>query len=134
MLLAVAPPALFCALSRSRCASQVSGAPDRPHLVSIGDSEFERNAAHHAAKACSAASVKTVKLIDPWEGPTIAELRTQLQQLTESLQEISARETSVDLETDVVGSSCRCVECTSGPMCTDGAQVNPSARGEQRAA
>jgi len=112
----------------------VSGAPDRPHLVSIGDSEFERNAAHHAAKACSAASVKTVKLIDPWEGPTIAELRTQLQQLTESLQEISARETSVDLETEPAAGGMLLVECTAGPMCTDGAQVNPSARGEQRAA
>ena len=48
--------------------------PPRNHLVSIGDSVFERNAAHYAAAEHATASIKTVKLIDPWEGPTIRQV------------------------------------------------------------
>ena len=73
--------------------------PQRMHLVSIGDSVFERNAAHYAGNEHSTASIKTVKLIDPWEGPTIMQLSNQLQFLTGNLRETCLQDVSVDLET-----------------------------------
>ena len=103
-------------------------APDRPHLLSIGDSEFERNAAHYAAKVCSTASVKTVKFIDPWEGPTISQLRSQLRRLTEVLQETSAREGSVDLEMEFNGTECKLVHTDIEAVVSS--IPNASARGE----
>ena len=113
------------------CAEQVAEAPDRPHLLSIGDSEFERNAAHYAAKTCSAAaSVKTVKFIDPWDGPTISQLRAQLRRLTEALQETSAREGSIDLAMEFSGTECKLAYADSEAAAAAGGAPNASARGE----
>eukprot|EP01051_Picozoa_sp_SAG22_P004559 SAG22_NODE_247_length_13918_cov_7.885375_3_plen_224_part_00 len=70
----------------------------RMHLVSIGDSVFERNAAHYASSEYAIGSVKTVKLIDPWEGPTIPQLTNQLQFLTGAMREAVLQDASLDLE------------------------------------
>jgi hypothetical protein len=94
-------------------------------LVSIGDSIFERNAAHFAGKEYTTASVQTgtpleaailvrigtvcvqreltcrvdaVKFIDPWEGPTITQLGAQLRCLSHTLRETIERGESIDLE------------------------------------
>jgi hypothetical protein len=127
------PPLSFCRLDRLTLPElqQVTEAPDRPHLLSIGDSEFERNAAHYAAKTCATASVKTVKFIDPWEGPSISQLRSQLRRLTEVLQETSAREGSVDLEMEFNGTECKLVHADSDSGVSS--IPNASARGEARA-
>lgn len=72
--------------------------PNQVHLVSIGDSVFERNAAHFAARQFSIASIKTVKLIDPWEGPTVDQLRRQLEVLTDNLRQTCSQDCSLNLE------------------------------------
>lgn len=72
--------------------------PNQVHLVSIGDSVFERNAAHYAAREYPVASLKTVKFIDPWEGPTVAQLRNQLEVLAAQLRDTCNHEGSIDLE------------------------------------
>lgn len=77
--------------------------PERMHLVSIGDSVFERNAAHFAGQAHSTASIKTVKFIDPWEGPTIQQLTNQLHLMTGALREACLQDASIDLEMAMAG-------------------------------
>ena len=72
--------------------------PNQTHLVSIGDSVFERNAAHYAAQQFGTASLKTVKFIDPWEGPTVPQLTAQLEGLGGKLRALCMQDKSVDME------------------------------------
>eukprot|EP01052_Picozoa_sp_SAG31_P009390 SAG31_NODE_491_length_14923_cov_12.905221_9_plen_274_part_00 len=93
--------------------------PQRMHLVSIGDSVFERHAAHYAGAEHATASIKTIKLIDPWEGPTIVQLTKQLHFLTEALRETCLQDTSVDLETSFAhGCEDQVTFVRSAPMST----------------
>ena len=137
VFLGAPPPSSLLTDMAAACAEQVAEAPDRPHLLSIGDSEFERNAAHYAAKTCSVSaasirSVKTVKFIDPWEGPTISQLRAQLRRLTEALQETSAREGSIDFAMEFSGTECTLAStyADSEAAAAAGGAPNASARGE----
>merc|ERR1711924_534126 len=91
--------------------SLVDKAPKNCHLISIGDSVFERNAAHFAGSEYHAASVKTVKFIDPWEGPTIQQVATQLSRLTAEMRQTIDKEYSLDLEMVFDGSHLSMIPC-----------------------
>lgn len=65
------------------------------NLISIGDSIFEREAAHYASRQCRTACTKTIKFID---SPTVAQLRMQISKLAERLPSILGHEGSVDVD------------------------------------
>jgi len=68
------------------------------NFLSIGDSIFERAAAHYVGKRKGVGLTKTVKFIDM---PTIDQLRRQLTMLTVRLDLIYRAERSLDVEMDV---------------------------------
>ena len=68
------------------------------NFISIGDSIFERAAAHYVGKRKGVNLTKTVKFIDM---PTIDQLRRQLTMLTQRLDLIYRAERSLDVEMDV---------------------------------
>jgi hypothetical protein len=72
---------------------------ERINLVSIGDSIFEREAAHFvSSKHKNVEATKTVKFID---SPTIAQLRRQLVTATEKLPMVCDAEKSFDVDMEV---------------------------------
>ena len=65
------------------------------NLVSVGDSIFEREAAHFVSQQSCVDLVKTVKFVD---SPTIAMLRRQLSTLTGQIDTIVAAGRSFDVD------------------------------------
>ena len=64
-------------------------------LVSIGDSIFEREAAHYASRQCKTALTKTVKFVD---SPTVSQLRMQIGNLTDKMPSIMGHGGSIDVD------------------------------------
>ena len=72
---------------------------ERINLVSIGDSIFEREAAHFvSSRHKNVEATKTVKFID---SPTIEQLRRQLVTVTEKLPMICGVEKSFDVDMEL---------------------------------
>lgn len=72
-----------------------------------------------------------MKLIDPWEGPTIAQLGAQLRHLTATLRETVLADEPADLEMEFNGSEVALLGCRG--TVSGGETYNPSACGEYRA-
>ena len=71
-------------------------AGERINLVSIGDSIFEREAAHFVGRRHeNVATTKTIKFI---EIPTLAQLRRQIETVTRKLPRICDVEKSFDVD------------------------------------
>lgn len=68
------------------------------NMVSIGDSIFEREAAHFASKQSRVGTTKTVKFVD---SPTIEQLRRQLTTLTGKIDMICLAEHSFDVDMEL---------------------------------
>ena len=68
------------------------------NMVSIGDSIFEREAAHFASKQSRVGMTKTVKFVD---SPTIEQLRRQLTTLTGKIDMICLAEHSFDVDMEL---------------------------------
>ena len=68
------------------------------NMVSIGDSIFEREAAHFASKQSRVGTTKTVKFVD---SPTIEQLRRQLATLTGKIDMICLAEHSFDVDMEL---------------------------------
>eukprot|EP01052_Picozoa_sp_SAG31_P021861 SAG31_NODE_1711_length_7472_cov_2.107555_5_plen_67_part_00 len=66
--------------------------------MSIGDSIFEREAAHFASKQPNVAATKTVKFID---SPSIEQLRRQLVTVTEKIPMICEVDKSFDVDMEL---------------------------------
>jgi hypothetical protein len=70
------------------------------NVISIGDADYERVAAHTAVNLCSPTGtgrprVKTIKMLD---APTIAELTLQIQKITPMLKSVVSYDGDIDME------------------------------------
>ena len=68
------------------------------NIVSVGDSVFEREAAHFVGKQSRVDATKTVKFVDM---PNIEQLRRQICTLTAQLDSIIGEEQSLDIELEL---------------------------------